>query len=243
MRDTPVECRKAPASIHGERQEVRVGELAIAHHFLEGRFARRCGRDIIAPKHMPGYVQHPAKEDARLLRHQSTRQRPCVARYPHEARFRDRTGGPTRLSYRVKPGVGSAVVEVAGPRERDENIHVQEAYQISSNASATISGVIGGASSGTSTTGNPLIRDTGPLAVAARRGRKARRISAEATAPKLSPRSRARLFTARWTSASRFNVVLMMLHHRTMASQRQGAFSLGRAAGKIRVVAGRGLLL
>ncbi len=53
----------------------------------------------------------------------------------------------------LEPSNGALVVNVVGPGQGDQDVDIEEAAQESSNASRTISGVIGGVPSRTRNTG------------------------------------------------------------------------------------------
>ena len=79
-----------------------------------------------------------------------------VRRDANESGLGDRARGPTRSSRLPEPRGSRFMVDVIRPRERHEDIDVEESpFQASSSASRTIPEVITGASGGTSKTGKP----------------------------------------------------------------------------------------
>ena len=156
-------------------------------------------------------------------------QRECVRRgwlagCLRRGRNRFSVTGPCRPPLalnRREPRVRTAVMDVVRPGEGDENVDVQEPDQVSSRASATTSGVIGGASSRTSKTGKPSTRAKPRFS-----GRRADRTSVETT------RTDARAALPRNALHGPMNIGIKIecgshvetwSHHNTMPSTRHAA--------------------
>jgi len=136
-----------------EGEQVRVGHLPVSHHAnkeAEGVFRQRHG---VFPELVPAGRAELRQEGDRLSWRTCVGNGPRVRRNPDEPRLSGRASGPTGGSDGNEPRHGRTVVNVIGPRQRHEDIDVQQGDQRSSSADSTISGVMGGASSRTTKTG------------------------------------------------------------------------------------------
>ncbi len=206
-----IKRREASAPTRGKRKEVSVGHLSIADDLFERRRVGIDGGYVVIPERVSWLPANLSQQVDCLRRCARVRNDTHVARYPHEPRLGHRAGCPAVVVVGREPAKGATVMHMVGPRERHQNVDVQQPDQLSSSAESTISGVMGGEPSRTWKTGksSSYVIWSG--------GRSALRTSAEMTVPRLSWRSRARLRTARSTSASRLTVVLME-HHDINAS-------------------------
>lgn len=191
VEDPPVEGREAAAVPHGDGEEMRIADLPVADDTLRGNEVGRGEVDVVDEEDVAGKRGDAGKCSEGRTGDDGSRYDPGVRRDPDEPRLGRGAGGPSRLAGLAEPRGRGLVVNVIRPRERDEDVDVGQDSQTSSPASLTISWVIGGASSGTSKTGKPL------LSLIRAEGASPRRASSESTFPMLDFRSAARLAAAR----------------------------------------------
>lgn len=144
--------QSAPVQV-SQGQQPGVGHLPVAYRPAKeapGVFRRG---DLVGPELVAGHPSHLRKDG------QDLRWRPGVGNHarvggdPHEPGLGGGTGGPARPMHTLEPSNGALVVDVVGPGQGDQDVDIEEAAQESSNASRTISGVIGGVPSRTRNTG------------------------------------------------------------------------------------------
>ena len=116
-----------------------------------------CDRNVVVPEDVIRECHDSTKNGQRLARRTCAGKNVGVGRNADESTLRLRTRRPTVPTIPIEPTQRRPMMNVVGPRQRDQKIYVQQrnhAYS-SSSAAQTCSSVIGAASVGTSKTGNP----------------------------------------------------------------------------------------
>jgi hypothetical protein len=199
-----VERHEASLVADGEAHQMRVSDLLVTDDARERDPARLGKPDIVSPEVMMRQGRDAAQQRRGLLRGHRSRNGSGIGGDADESQFDQGRGGPSVPGMSGEPAVSPGVMHMIGPRQRHDHVDVEQGHhQVSSSASRTISGVSGRASGGTLNTGNPLDD------VAGRAGLRARRASRERILPTLLRSIAARLFTASYTSSSRWRVVRM----------------------------------
>ncbi len=150
---SPVErCNAAPV-MQRDGEQMRVRHLPVPHDALEETEGIVRQGHAVFPELMLARRMKLRQEGDRLPWRAGVGNGPGVGGNPDEARLGGRAGGPAGRSGAYEPVHSRTVVNVVGPRQRNEDVDVQQGSQRSSSADSTISGVIGGAFSRTAKTG------------------------------------------------------------------------------------------
>lgn len=181
-----------PATVaERDGEEMGVGHLAVADDPLPEDEVGSREVDVVGVETMFRQGRDPLENIESSSRGDRPWNGPCVRRDSDEYRLGCRARCPAGLASLLEPRGSRFVVYVIRPRQRHQDVDVEEGlFQASSSASRTISEVIGGASAGTSNTGKP------PLLAGLIEGARPRRARSERTLPSVDFLCVARLAAA-----------------------------------------------
>lgn len=155
-----IERRNAPALGVGERHNVRIGHLSVTCCASQVRsdVARQGARCRLGPALMSTNSRKRGQPIARSTRCCRVSRDRSVRRKSNEAELRDRACCPRRAAEREEPRLGNLSIGVGGPRERQQDVHVEEValHTSSSRSLFTTARSMGGESGGTGNLGSRL---------------------------------------------------------------------------------------
>ena len=151
-----IESCKPPSSGERESEQVGVHELSVAGQMLAKDELRRTERGVVRPEDVARYQGHFFQEGDGLGRLSGVGQDAIIGGNSHESCLRQRACRPAIGSRLPEPTMGRLVMNVVRPRQRDQDVDVEQRdHSPSSSARRTISSVIGGAPGGIRKTGKP----------------------------------------------------------------------------------------
>ena len=121
-----IERREKPIVRNRHGDEVCIGDLSVPYESIGGNARVVRHRDSIIPKAVTGGRGEIAKENNGLGGGPRVWNGPTVRRNSDESRLGGRCGGPAFAMGSQEPRARGLMVDVIGPRDRDENVDIEQ---------------------------------------------------------------------------------------------------------------------
>lgn len=125
-----VEGHEPEAGSPGQGKQVSIGDLPVTDEHVERNLGARGEGNVVRKKSMPGKRSQRLEPGDRFSKVPRLGPDPRVARNANERGLGQGAGGPADIAMLGKPTAGSAVVEMIGPGQGEQDIDVQQRRQV-----------------------------------------------------------------------------------------------------------------